>query len=190
MTDLAVAEAFLRLARWGEPARELMGGKLTLNKTITVYRDREVSATMISGKLKPPRIVVDEIDEDTLTILHPALRCTETFVKPLLVYASFRSGVTVGRSLRRPLIDPLLKLVDRLRKMEVDPAEKVLRRFAKLRKRYPTFTSAVLSIEPPEKGGELVVVDGRKATLTDLVTCPSVYGVFRSTRFFIYVGRW
>lgn len=183
MTDLAVAEAFLRALRWGKPARELLGSKNVLNRAITVYSDPEVTVSMVTAKLRPPRIVVSEIDEDALTVLHPALRCTTTFVNPLLVFASFRREPRIGVSVRRPLQDLINRV---LRRRAGDPRERVLGELRAAAKRFPTFVRAVESMD----GGEVILVDGsRHASLLPLVSCPSVYGVYRTRRFFIYVGR-
>jgi len=145
-----------------------------------LYEDDEIFAAILDRRMEFPRMVVKYVDEDTLGILHPALRCTTSFLQPLLVYIKIKTEITIGRTTLNRI--PLIKKFAKPRS-----EERVLRGFLKLRKRYPTLVSAILSL--PENVDEVVIVDGRGASLLDFISCPSVYGLYIGRGVIVYVGR-
>jgi len=180
MRRAEIMEAMRRVLARSRPVPITFVRKRYMVKT-KAYEDGEIFGAVLDYKLEPPRLVVKYLDEDTLCVLHPTLRCTTTYTDPLYIYIRFKSdSISFAQAVPIPLIGRFV----RARLGE----EEVVASFTRLSRRFPTLVRAVMSL-PEEIGDELVIVDGRRASLLELVSCPMTYGLYIREKVVIYVGR-
>lgn len=181
MRRIEIIEAMHRALTRSRPVPiAIMASPAKKRLTTRVYEDDEIFAAILDKRMEFPRMVAKYVDEDTLGVLHPALRCTTSFLDPILIYIKIKTRITVGK----PRLSSI-PLIGRLAKPATE--DRVVRSFARLRRRYPTLVGAILSL--PEEVEEVVIVDGRTGSLLDFISCPSIYGLYIGREVIVYVGR-
>jgi len=128
------------------------------------YEDRYIYGSLLKEKMQYPRMCAKYIDEEALTILHPLLLCTTTYLRPLLVYVRFKA--------------------------EIPPPKKekiIQKKLSFLKNVYPAVYEAINAL-PDEISAGTVIVDGRRSNILDLVSCPSIYGLFIGESKVVFIG--
>jgi len=148
------------------------------NFTCLEYEDREVYVAVLNEKMSVPRMCGKYIDEDVLVVLHPLLYCTTTYTKPLLIYAKVNADINVLKP----------TLIGRITFRKPSPERTFRRLLGKLVKLSPNLATAVGLLTDEEKPYK-IVVDGRDADLTSLITCPKMYGLYVGGDEVIFVGN-
>jgi len=128
------------------------------------YEDKHIYGSLLKERMQYPRMCAKYVDEEALTVLHPLLLCSTTYLRPLLVYIRFKAEIPPPKK------------------------EKILqKKLSFLRNVYPAVYEA-LNMLPDEFGAGTVIVDGRRSNILDLVSCPSIYGIFVGEGKIVFVG--
>jgi len=151
-----VVEAFSRAVKF----KAVKIGRMVCRE----YEDRNFYISLVTQREEIPRMCLKYISSDMFNVLHPLLRCTSTYLYPLLIYVKVK--------------DPNIKLSEK----------QIPKKVKKSSNKLSPYIQSLFNVDIDWSSNPILVVDGMKSTLFSLIMCPKIYGFYLQGDEFVFIG--